>query len=71
MKQLFDPIDETYLEPTVELDDRFVKAVRPLILEFSERGYSIREIQTLLIGTIFEITLEQLITKQAEKAKKT
>jgi hypothetical protein len=71
MKPLFHPEDETYLESATELDDRFVNAVRPLILEFSERGYSLREIQILMTGTLVELTLEQILTKRSERLKKT
>lgn len=67
MKPLFHPLDETHLEPCVELEARAEKAILPLITEFSERGHSLRDIQILLTGLVFELTLEQILVKRNEK----
>jgi hypothetical protein len=71
MKPLFDPEDETHLDACVELEGRAEKAIKPIIKEFSERGHSLRDIQILLTGLVFELTLEAILTKRSEKMKPT
>lgn len=64
MKRLFNDTDERWTEEGMALDEQLQRAIQPIVKDWIENGYSIRDIQLIAQGTILDITLSQLLDKR-------
>lgn len=64
MKRLFNDTDERWTEEGIDLHAQLHKAIQPVIKDWVENGYSIRDIQLIAQGTVHDITLSELLDKR-------
>jgi len=59
-KQLYND-DERYLPDAVELNRQTIVALRPLLMEYRAKGYSVRELAGLMQRAITDVELELIL----------
>jgi hypothetical protein len=68
-KPMFDENDR-YSDEANEISMRASRCLRPIITEFGDAGYSVRQISVVLIEAVHEATLDYLLSEQRKETNK-